>query len=439
MPGGRLHPRRGARTTLTLAAVVCMLAVSAELAHEAAAADPDPDPRIVGGAPTTIDQYPWQVALAYNDTLLPGLDGFQRQVCGGTLVAPTIVITAAHCVFNNPPPPPGPGIPGFNPASNFEVFTGRTNLASNEGQVIEVAEIYYFEGTPGAPALQAQSSDANPATGQLFSLVPAQWDAVFLRLAQPSTTGTPIKIAGPREAATWAPGQTALISGWGALSLTGPFPDQLQAAQVKIIEDSSCVGAYQAVIAVVPEVIVCAGIFPQGGTDICLRDSGGPLVVPVLQKARAANAVRLVGDTSFGTCAQPAFPGVYGRLAADPMRSAFRAGIQQVAGVDVVGSGAEALDSDPPETTITKHPKKKVETNQNKVKAKFKFGADEPGTFQCKIDGGAFKGCSSPFSKPVARGSHKFQVRAVDEQGNVDPTPAKFGWKVKAVGPRARG
>ncbi|MGH2988234.1 MAG: trypsin-like serine protease, partial [Solirubrobacterales bacterium] len=52
--------------------------------------------RIVGGSATTIADYPWQTAIAFDETIKAG-DGFQRQFCGGTLVAPQIMITAAHC------------------------------------------------------------------------------------------------------------------------------------------------------------------------------------------------------------------------------------------------------------------------------------------------------------------------------------------------------
>jgi secreted trypsin-like serine protease len=416
------------RTIAVLACAVC--------ASGAGAAQAARTPRIVGGTATSIEQYPWQAALAFNDAKFTG-NGFQRQFCGGTLVAPTIVITAAHCVFNVPPLVAG-GVLGFNPAVNFEVFTGRTNLSSSQGQVSDVAEVYYFQGTPQAPVLQAQSTDPSKATGQLYNPSTSDWDAVFLKLAQPSTVGTPIEIAGPGESKTWAAGMPALISGWGDLADgAGNYPDQLHAAEVKIVDDATCAAAYQSLVPAqqITNTMVCAGIHPQGGVDTCQGDSGGPLVVPVFQRNRAghANAVRLVGDTSFGEgCAQPGYPGVYGRLADDPMRSALRAGIQTVAGVDVVGSGAVPVDTDPPQTEITSHPHKRLETAKRRVRARFAFRADEPSSFECRLDGAAFASCSSPFSDRVSRGRHRFEVRATDEQGNVDSSQARFRWRVRA-------
>jgi hypothetical protein len=402
----------------------------------AAEADRDRETRIVGGAPTTVQQFPWQAALAFSQSFEPGTqDGYERQFCGGTLVAPTIVITAAHCVYDFNPILTCSGVgEGFNfPAEEHAVFTGRTTLSSNEGQEIEVAEIYYFEGTPGAPVLEDQSTDAEDGD-ELYDCATNQWDAVFLQLAQPSTTGTPIKIAGAGEEATWAAGRTALISGWGDLAESaGNFPDQLYGAAVQMISDSTCSTAYGPDF--FPSTMVCAGIHPAGGVDTCQGDSGGPLVVPVFEKgrsARAANGVRLVGDTSFGEgCARPNFPGVYGRLAADPMRSAFRAGIQQVAGVDVVGSGADAPETNPPQTNLTRKPKKTISTNKKKVSVSFRFGADEQATFECKKDGKPFRSCKSPHRTRFGLGRHTFQVRATDEQGNADKSPAKVRFRVR--------
>src|SRR5262245_13685501 len=57
------------------------------------------EPRIVGGNSTTVEEWPWQAAIAADPEFFTG-DGFDRQFCGGSLVAPTIVVSAAHCFFD---------------------------------------------------------------------------------------------------------------------------------------------------------------------------------------------------------------------------------------------------------------------------------------------------------------------------------------------------
>lgn len=72
------------RNSLCAGVAVAFLAVFS-LAEPAAAAPASPP--VVGGTPTTIDEHPWLVAVA-RDGDLP--------YCGGSLVAPTKVVTAAH-------------------------------------------------------------------------------------------------------------------------------------------------------------------------------------------------------------------------------------------------------------------------------------------------------------------------------------------------------
>jgi len=84
-----------------------------------------------------------------------------------------------------------------------------------------------------------------------------------------------------------------------------------------------------------------------------------------------------------------------------------------------------------PNTTITKAPKPKIKTDANKVRVKFKFSSSDTGsTFECKLDKGAYKACSSPKSYKVKPGKHTFRVRATDAFGNVDSTPAKKKFRV---------
>jgi subtilisin-like proprotein convertase family protein len=81
-----------------------------------------------------------------------------------------------------------------------------------------------------------------------------------------------------------------------------------------------------------------------------------------------------------------------------------------------------------PETLLGK---KKPHTGFQ-TSATVSFTSSEAGShFECKIDGGKFKACSSPTKlKHLKIGKHKFFVRAIDAAGNVDPSPAKVKWRV---------
>lgn len=92
------------------------------------------------------------------------------------------------------------------------------------------------------------------------------------------------------------------------------------------------------------------------------------------------------------------------------------------------GGGGGTADTTSPETTITGGPK----TKSKKGKATFSFSANEPGsTFECKLDNGAFEGCTTPRDIQVKKGKHTFAVRAIDAAGNVDSSPATQDWTVK--------
>jgi hypothetical protein len=83
-----------------------------------------------------------------------------------------------------------------------------------------------------------------------------------------------------------------------------------------------------------------------------------------------------------------------------------------------------------PQTTLQRKPGKKIHDRT----PTFRFTASESGsTFQCKIDGKPFRSCRSPFTtKRLALGKHTFKVRARDDSGKLDPSPASYGFEVIA-------
>jgi hypothetical protein len=86
----------------------------------------------------------------------------------------------------------------------------------------------------------------------------------------------------------------------------------------------------------------------------------------------------------------------------------------------------------PPDTSIQSGPSGVTASRD----ASFAFAADEPARFECRLDGSTFTGCSSPTSySGLADGTHRFEVRAIDETGKTDPTPAERTWTVDTIPP----
>jgi hypothetical protein len=94
--------------------------------------------------------------------------------------------------------------------------------------------------------------------------------------------------------------------------------------------------------------------------------------------------------------------------------------------------GATVLTTTPA-TTILSTP---GDTN-NTRRAIVTFRSNESAAhFQCSLDGGRWLACRSPFNAGSAReGQHEIRVRAIDSQGNVDPTPASATWLVDLTPP----
>ncbi len=84
-----------------------------------------------------------------------------------------------------------------------------------------------------------------------------------------------------------------------------------------------------------------------------------------------------------------------------------------------------------PETKLVKTPKKTVSSRKKTHKVAFAFSSPTTGaTFQCSIDGKAFKPCTSGRKFKLKVGRHTFAVRAL-AWGLTDPTPATYKFKIK--------
>ena len=95
------------------------------------------------------------------------------------------------------------------------------------------------------------------------------------------------------------------------------------------------------------------------------------------------------------------------------------------------------MDLTAPETTIDDSPA--AESNDTTPSFEFSgtdnHSADADLTFECSVDGAAFASCTSPADYTLAEGAHTFAVRATDEAGNTDATPAQFSWIIDLTEP----
>ena len=302
-------------TTLTLGVgIATLFALLSLFAHAPFAAgepeDSGPSPRIVNGKGTSITEWPWQVALT-DRALAPGGSTTDRYFCTGALIAPNLVVTAAHCVESYRPG----GLKGLR------VITGRTWLdRTSTGESLGVSRIVMALDSNGKRRYRDQNS------------API-WDVALIVLASPSSA-TPLAIAGESERAAWNPGRLVTTAGWGETrAFTGAISNRLRVATQVVLPDGVCRrdgGPFYR-----PKTMICHG-GPEGNSSSCAGDSGGPLVSPV------GGGWRLIGLTSFGDAAcRGNVPSVDNRTAADPVRSWVQGKAIELSGYDPVSEGGE--------------------------------------------------------------------------------------------------
>ncbi|CAF3374136.1 unnamed protein product [Rotaria sp. Silwood2] len=225
--------------------------------------------RIIGGENAVEQSWSWAVSLRSTE----------GHFCGGAILSPSFIITAAHC---------------FNDKTNLKSITilaGSVNLkpsSKDSPQIRSIARIY-------------KHPNYNPITYEN--------DLTLIRLSIPLDMGhgniKPICL--PSGTVPQPSNNMSMVAvGWGTTSTSIVVASPtLQQVTVKSIA-STYSGCKEMVAD--SKLQFCAGII-TGGKDTCQGDSGGPLM------AFVNNVWQLHGITSNGYgCALPGYPGIYTRV-----------------------------------------------------------------------------------------------------------------------------
>uniref|UniRef100_A0A286X8H9 Peptidase S1 domain-containing protein n=2 Tax=Cavia porcellus TaxID=10141 RepID=A0A286X8H9_CAVPO len=232
---------------------------------------------IVGGHNAASGKWPWQVSLkVYNYQW-----AFWEHKCGGSLIHPQWVLTAAHCIDNRNTDP-----------STYRILAGEIYLYGDQ-KLLSVNKIIIHPDF------------VNAYLGA---------DVALLQLVKPvnsSTNVKPIKLTFLNHEVTQK--DECWVTGWGQMNFYGLLlpPFRLQEMKVKVVESSVCEEIFQNIRypyneeRIILGDMLCAG---SEGHDFCQVDDGGPLVCNV------SDSWTLVGVVSFGRACGWHITGVFARV-----------------------------------------------------------------------------------------------------------------------------
>lgn len=273
--------------SIRLTGLLVALGLAAPVAAHAAEVVDPVRPLIIGGSDSPQGELPWLVSIQRPDG-----NGKITHFCGGSMISPTVVLTAAHCVDDYAK---GSGDPG---ELRFVVDRADLNRTRNgqERRVLKTRQSGY----------QVHVHPSWGSTGEWI-------DAAVVILDEPVRGVTPARLVTTGSDVLQRPGKLLTVAGWGNMSVDGSkYATHLQRVEVPVLANWECEYAY-------PDssksrgfnanTELCAGV---GGRDSCQGDSGGPLF------ARMPNGgpVVQVGVVSWGkNCAAVGFPGLYAKVA----------------------------------------------------------------------------------------------------------------------------
>ncbi|NKM26136.1 trypsin-like serine protease [Rhizobium laguerreae] len=250
--------------------------------------------RVIGGQTAKKGEWPWQVKILAPDPEQRGRFGGH---CGGSLIAPRWILTAAHCVTSG--------------------RSGKQDLFARDLLIVEgkskIDKVIAVDG-PDKPGLAVEEVIIH----EDFDRKVFANDIALIKLSEPAKS-KPAILASASDDEVEAAGHPAVVTGWGYTKADHGWddkylPTELQEVELPIVPREDCRAAYRDSsmrMNPIDERNVCAG-YAEGGKDACQGDSGGPLVAQRPDKRWIQ-----LGIVSWGAgCAEAEHYGVYTRVAA---------------------------------------------------------------------------------------------------------------------------